>query len=117
MKRLCLIVLVLSFTFTTTAVDKDDHYMSVGSRSCGEWVNSRKDESSKNYFAILGWVSGYISSFNQMIPDVYNILGSTDMESIYLWMDKYCQENPLSNMAYGMRVITDELWPKRKRTK
>jgi len=45
-----------------------------------------------------------------------NILGNTDKESVYLWIDKYCHENPLKNLAHGMAILTDELWPNRKRT-
>jgi len=117
MKRLSLIVLVLSFTFAApaTAADKDGNYVLIGRISCGDWVKDRKEESWA-LTANSSWLSGYITAYNIRTPDVYNILGSTDMESVRLWMDKYCQENPLSKLVDGMSVLTNELWPNRKRT-
>jgi len=117
MKTLSLIVLVLSFAITTpvTAADKDDHYWTQGTIPCGQWVKGRKKEGVAHISSIF-WIAGYITAYNLHKPDVYNILGSTDTESVYLWMDKYCQENPLNSLAVGMRVLTKELWPNRKRT-
>jgi len=117
MKRLGLIVLVLSFAITTpaTARDKDDMYWVQGAISCGEWVKFRKEDSWEA-IASKAWIVGYITAYNLQTPDVFDILGSTDTESAYLWMDKYCQENPLSHLAKGMRALTKELWPNRKRT-
>ncbi len=117
MKRLSLIVLVLSFTFAApvTAADKDGLFWWQDKISCGDWVKGRKEDS-WTQTAYIFWIGGYITTYNLHIPDVYNILGSTDMESVFLWMDKYCQENPLSNLSIGMIVLTNELWPNRKRT-
>ena len=99
-----------------TAADKDGHFAAQGNVSCGRWVKDRKENrwlETANMF----WVVGYITAYNREKPDVWQILGSTDVESVYLWMDKYCQENPLSDLADGMNVLTNELWPNRKRTK
>ncbi len=117
MKRLSLIVLVLSFAITTpvTAADKDELYSAQGNVSCGDWVKDRKKDGWVN-ITNINWIVGYITAYNSQMPDVYNILGSTDMESVYLWMDKYCQENPLGKLSYGMELLTHELWPNRKRT-
>ena len=118
MKRLSLIVLILSFTFAApvTAADKDGLYSIQGDVSCGDWVKGRKDDRWL-HVTYINWIVGYITAYNELISDVFDILGSTDMESVYLWMDKYCQENPLSKLAYGMEYLTNELWPNRKRTK
>ena len=118
MKRLSLIVLVLSFAFTTSvmAVDNDDYYTTVGAISCGNWSKSRGGAQDLVRAVCYNWIFGYLTAFNKKTPDVYSILGSTDNESVYLWMDKYCHENPLDNLAVGMEFLTTELWPNRKRT-
>jgi len=119
MKRLSLIVLVICFAITTpaTAAEKDGKYSAQGARTCGIWIRDHKEKDGWPPIVIETWITGYIAAYNTYNPDVYNILGSTDMQSVYLWMDKYCQENPLSNIAHGMIVLTNELWPNRKRTK
>jgi len=118
MKTLSLIVLVLCFTFATpaTARDKDGNYSAQGPPSCGVWIHDRKEDGWE-HVANAAWISGYITAYNIQTPGVYSILGSTDMESVRLWMDKYCQENPLKKLNNGMIVLTHELLPNRKRTK
>jgi len=116
-KTLSLIVLVLSFAITTPviAADKDSMYATQGPISCGIWVKDRQ----KDGWAFASdalWIAGYITAYNSQTPDVFDILNKTDMESVFLWMDKFCQENPLNKMAQGMEVLTNELWPNRKRT-
>ena len=83
--------------------------------SCGEWVKYRKEGGCINGMQ-QRWIGGYITAYNLQTFDVLDIMASTDPESVFLWMDKYCQENPLSSLAVGMRVLTKELWPNRKRT-
>jgi len=112
-----LLIIVLLFTFAlVTAKDKDGQFESYDPRSCGDWVHARK-VGGVNQTADATWISGYITAYNLQTPDVYSIIGNTtDMKSVYLWMDQYCRENPLSRMVEGMQVLTYELWPKRKRT-
>jgi len=118
MKTLSLIVLVLSFAITSPviAADKDDRYLAQGSRSCGQWIEFRKEDGWQA-LVVEAWIAGYITAYNYQTPDVLNILGNTDITSVFLWTDKYCQENPLSRLHAGMDVLTKELWPNRKRTK
>ncbi len=117
MNRFSLIVLVLSFAITTPtkAEDKDGRYYVEGPITCGKWVEFRKEDSweATTYRA---WIAGYITAYNKQTPNVFHIMGSTDLESVELWMEKYCQENPLKDLSNGMRALTDELWPNRKRT-
>jgi len=108
-------MLVLCFTFAApVTADKNGVASIQGAASCGNWVKFRK-EGSWEAIIYKAWIAGYISAFNTQTSDVYSILGSTDLESALLWMDKYCQENPLNDSADGMIVLTNELWPNRKR--
>jgi len=114
MKTLSLIVFVLSFTFTTPIIARVNYdYTAQYDKSCGQWVNFR-NEGGWEHAAVIGWIAGYISAYNKQTPGVYNILGSTGIDSVILWMDKYCRENPLSNLTTGMDVLTNELWPNRR---
>ncbi len=81
----------------------------------GNGLRGAKKEGVAHISSIF-WIAGYITAYNLHKPDVYSILGNADMESAQLWMDKYCQENPLNKLADGMEILTIELWPNRKRT-
>jgi len=117
MKRLSLILLVLSFTITTpvTAADKDGMYMSRGDISCGEWSDDRKNGGQSEITA-KAWILGYISAYNAQTTDVYDITSGIDVGSISLSMDKFCRVFPLSYLSDGVQVLIESLWPNRQRT-
>ena len=94
------------------AMDESGNSEVVGAISCGNWVIFRKDMGWEDA-TTAAWISGFLTGFNLAMPDMYSIRGNTDLESIYLWMDKYCSENPLKNLHNGMQQLTIELWPNR----
>jgi hypothetical protein len=62
--------------------------------SCGEWVASQDDPSTRNVY--LFWFRGFVSGFNygsnmREVPlDAF-----PDNDTLALYIDKYCRENPL----------------------
>ncbi len=79
-----------------------------GVRSCGEWVRDR-DISDKSW--LLGFLSGLAIGYQ------LNAIQGTDNESIYLWMDKYCRDKPLDNIADGSALLLAELAKRKGLTK
>lgn len=79
-----------------------------GVQSCGEWVKVRKaNEASFERAWLIGLLSGIAigTSKNFWENSGANYL---DNESVYLWMDKYCNANPLKNMGDGAVVLFAE---------
>lgn len=97
------------------ASDKNGDYSVQGATSCGSYIEDRKNN---EWAAVadLTWIAGYISAYNRMTPDTYDILGGTDLKGVSLWMENWCKANPLSNVSGGMAALTRELWPRRYRT-
>jgi hypothetical protein len=86
-----------------------------GNRDCGVWINRKK-----NNFSELGatsWLNGYMSGLNVM----HKLNGHKDnpldkvnsVDQIHLWMDNYCQKNPLSNVSDGGDALFVELMTRR----
>jgi hypothetical protein len=96
------------------AADRSGKYMAVG-ESCGTFVRD---------FARPGplrnqsesWVNGYITAYNLLSNDTYDIRGGTDIDSLMLWLDNHCRQHPLDSLSAAMRVLVDELFPRRKTT-
>lgn len=74
---------------------------------CGDWVKARKLKRSSPYEAhLVGLLSGM--AVGRMI-DIWKAHGNPmSKEQAYLWMDKYCQSNPLSLVVTGADVLADE---------
>jgi len=85
---------------------------SFGGADCGQWLK-QKAPSDK------AWLLGFMTGFNAM----YAIQKDTDedplrninsAEQIFVWMDNYCQKNPLEKVGMGGLKLFIELMLKPK---
>jgi len=90
-------------------------YTTLGVRSCGTYIQDRQAHG-VGYVIEQGWVGGYISAYNRLMPDTVNILGGTDLDSVMLWLANYCNAHPLEDLADAMVALTNERFPHRFRT-
>ena len=85
--------------------------LGAGATTCGKWVEGRK---AGTYHLQLNWVLGFISSYNHYV-DAYlgkgknGVFGTADHNSVAVWMDNYCQKNPLESVYSGSVGLTEEL--------
>ena len=66
-----------------------------GTMSCGVWVKDRQ-EKGWPMTANIAWLVGYLSGLAS--GSAKDILRTTDGESVLLWVDNYCQKNPLKDV-------------------
>lgn len=100
-------VLVLTLLAASTAAAGP--IMGAGAGSCGEWVEERMQNA---YHATLHWMQGFISAYNQFVYSGRNqngVFGNADHKAIAVWMDNYCQHNPLSSPHDGTVLLIKEL--------
>ena len=75
-----------------------------GDPDCGEWIAAQRQNSRYN-----AWLVGYMSGLNFMYDNLRhydkkepmpNYLGSvSSAQQIFLWVDNYCQKNPLRTVG------------------
>jgi hypothetical protein len=77
-----------------------------GGSDCGQWVAN-----SKSNFSLKAWVLGYISGLNAALGDSRNdpLYKINSAEQIFLWMDNFCQKNPLKTVQEGGNALYSEL--------
>jgi hypothetical protein len=81
--------------------------------SCGNYIEHRtSDKNIENDTADTFYVAGWISAYNRVTPNARNISQDTDLDSILLWLEKYCRDNPLSNLESGLYRLSIEQHPK-----
>mgnify|MGYP000073642122 CR=1 FL=1 len=100
--RIICIGLSLALLIPVTAVAKYTIY-GVGSASCGEWVTDRKNG---DWYSKGQWMLGVISAVGYY--DVYD-LKETDSQAFAVWLDNYCQANPLNQINEGVYDLVREL--------
>ena len=83
-----------------------------GTTSCGKWLADRQNLS---HHVELNWVLGWLTSSSYFIEALRPLnpngggLRHTDANAVEAWLDKYCRENPLKNIADGSLNLVDEL--------
>ncbi|BDC37783.1 hypothetical protein PTKU15_10800 [Paraburkholderia terrae] len=77
----------------------------IGNRTCGQW--SARKQNTYITFAIEAWLMGYMTGLAVASGD--DVLAGTDADSIYLWMDNYCQSHPLDRVGTGATDLFFEL--------
>ena len=74
--------------------------------SCADWVTARDGKNSQAYEF---WLTGYMSGRNMSNDHSNDFLRGIKANSLDLWMDKYCRENPLKTILDGASQLGLEL--------
>lgn len=74
-----------------------------GSLTCGIWTASRQTE--RDWHPHAQWIQGYIAAS----ADLGASLRGRDQEAINLWVDGYCQQNPLNDIIDAARGLVNDL--------
>ena len=98
-----LILLFMSVIFSTHLFAQNVTVLSTF--SCGKYVESRV----RNDIVPSVWILGFVSGANVFNERKINILQNIDRESIFLWMDKRCKDNPLEFVDDGAALLIKEL--------
>jgi hypothetical protein len=89
-----------------------DTFMTLGAglKSCGTWTKERSEAGPGKYNS-AAWVQGYITAFNYWNAgpkDTNHITEGIDLHGILAWIDNYCRDNPLEDVAGATaNLLTD----------
>ena len=95
MKYILVIAILLSFTVP----EKAEAVMIRGAADCGQWLDFRKDTASRTN-GVEFWVMGYLSALSfSTNKEFWESGNGLSAQQVMYWIDNYCRENPLSNVA------------------
>ena len=82
--------------------------LGVGNLECDLWTQARQIGDVDAVWwktLILGWVEGFLSSYNFYGPGTSNISKGSDRDDIALWVDNYCLQHPTNNIAGAAEAL------------
>lgn len=102
----CALVLIVGMAAPSLA-ESSQRIMIKGELDCGQWVAARNSDQSKVYGGfVIGMLNGLALG---RATEFWTINGATiSTDAVYLWMDNYCQTNPLSMVATGVVSLYDQ---------
>ncbi|WP_039850372.1 hypothetical protein [Grimontia indica] len=99
MKKIVAILLLMLPHFSTSA----SVTYGAGNASCGTWLK-HSEEGGSDYAFNVSWILGYLSALQ-----VSYELEEVDVNSIKIFLDKYCYENPFDSISEATHKLTLEL--------
>lgn len=111
-------ILLLGLVLTATplqAKDMNQNFATFGkgSESCLSYMESRVDNG-RELERFKQFIFGYLSAFNLMIPQTFNILGERSMNDVFEWIDGYCLKTPNDNITNAVAALTQAYFEERK---
>lgn len=103
--------LVLLCLFIIAAVFDSQAVETRGAPSCGAWI---KQKGTLQGSGSKGWLVGFLTGV--AVESDKDLLAGTESDSLFFWVDKYCQENPLNDLALAGWVLSVELRLKKNLT-
>jgi hypothetical protein len=110
MKRVVLVALFMAVAMPAGAADETDYYIikGEGTKSCGTWIQDRKKGGFEGQVTDLtqtAWLAGYLTAYNLWVPGKADIAEGTDIAGLMAWIDNYCAQNPLNNIANAANAL------------
>ena len=120
-----IIGMIFSCLLTTTSHAKENnkHPFVVydrGQDSCGQFIEARRFSPEENRVYSI-WLAGYFSAYNYSEPDtvdIINLQNPTDpspMAGPMAWIERYCNDNPMSSFMSAVISFTTNQYPNRKK--
>jgi len=110
MKKLLNKTIWFVFLMSGSALAEDQPPLAVFSyedTSCGVWVKSTEKEWARAQY--LSWFRGFVSGYNFGNPGNQVPIGRMpDEQTLYLFIDKYCRENPLNPFVSAAFKLVEE---------
>ena len=108
MKTFLLLIVTVVFCMPSSSMAYDDNinYLvrGIGTDTCGQYIKANVTQ--KNWY--LMWYTGYISGVNASLPGKYDHSNKIDIDSLDLWLENYCKNNPLETFERAVASLLKE---------
>lgn len=105
----------LSVSAPSIAKDMNQNFATFGkgTESCLAYMEARV-ENRREMEHFKDFIFGYLTAFNLMIPQNFNILGERTMSDAFDWLDGYCLKTPDDNITNAVAALTQAYFGERK---
>ena len=99
------------FMATNPAVsdERESTMLGAGGTSCGEFI-AGKEKYGTVSLVHISWAQGFLTGLNVKYLEILeSVTELPDRAAMELWIENYCQENPLDNFGFAIRKLWREL--------
>ena len=118
MKRVLLVLLIAcSIPLNAWAADKDNNFGAKGLAAvpCATFVEERK-ALTPLYGEAMAWLTGFISAYNYLTPDTYDVAPWQSTELLLSLLASHCVKNPEESFFHATNKLLNSISEDRLRT-
>jgi hypothetical protein len=86
-------------------------------RGLGTFACSKYTAAPKAKGDYVNWMTGFISAYNWLQADTYDVAGKMGPNSFTAFFDVYCKANPKKTINDAAMSFVNQFYPKRVKTK
>jgi len=80
-----------------------------GQESCGFWTKTRNDPGAEKpgspATSFVQWTGGYLTAYSRWVEEEPGPVSDSDTYGAVAWIDNYCRDNPLRNVARAAEAL------------
>lgn len=84
-----------------------------GRATCAQFVSARKDQQSRDYRTIIGFVEGYLTAANRYEPQTFDLSPWHNEAAFGLILEKHCADHPQETLVSALQRLVIGLRPVR----
>jgi len=118
MNRILVAIACLGFFASSAlAATTDQKYVikGAGNGTCERFVSEREAQS-QAYTLFGGWLAGYITAYNQLTDETFDIAPWQNLDLLAAFLDNFCRQNPDVAFVSAVGAMISALQPTRLRT-
>jgi hypothetical protein len=108
---LSLVFIMLTATASAKDIDGQFAVYGIGSNTCAQYNQNRATGKTINEY--VTWMEAYLSAFNLIVSNTYDIAGGRNLDEFVAWMDDHCQANPSQAFVNAVATLTTALYDTR----
>lgn len=114
MKKLSLFLVLILCSGPLLAKDMHQRHavFGVGGESCGSYLKARSAGGNR-FNAYYDWITGYLSAFNLIVANTYDILGEHRITDALKRLDDYCSSHNDEVFITAMAMLTEVYYGER----
>lgn len=107
-----LLLLVMLTQATVQAADGAGNYAiwGVGQSSCHQFNRAQANQDTRQY---KDYLLGYLTAFNTLSENTYNVAGNTKLEDINAWLSDYCQMHQIESYNRAIQQYVNDHFDER----
>lgn len=111
---LTVLILTVIQSMTASAADAEKNYAiwGEGSTSCFSYTKARTAEDDSHF---KSYVRGYLTAFNTLTADTYNITGAMSLPEIMTWLDNYCDGKGIESVDRALHMLIEDVGDQRQK--